>query len=274
MPYDVAAVEGGEMDIVDPGEDLGCRPQTRRAPPGRSTWVTSPVTTILEPNPRRVRNIFICSAVVFCASSRMMKASLSVRPRMYASGATSMTPACISFGMASGSIMSCKASCSGRRYGSIFSCSVPGRKPRRSPASTAGRVRMIRVTCLALQRLHGLGHGEVGLAGAGRADAEHDGVLVDRVDVALLVQGLRDGSSCRAATGCPGTARLPATPTPLSEHAEGAANHVRCDGLVPAGQRRKLLKTRSASATSAGVPDRVTVLPRTWMSARELARSR
>ena len=54
---------------------------TRRplvAPPGRSTCVTSPVTTILLPKPRRVRNIFICSAVVFCASSRMMNASFRV----------------------------------------------------------------------------------------------------------------------------------------------------------------------------------------------------
>ena len=50
--------------------------------PGRSTWVTSPVTTIVEPNPSLVRNIFICSGVVFCASSRMTKASLRVRPRM------------------------------------------------------------------------------------------------------------------------------------------------------------------------------------------------
>ena len=41
----------------------------------------------------RVRNIFICSGVVFCASSRMMKLSLSVRPRMKASGATSIVPA-------------------------------------------------------------------------------------------------------------------------------------------------------------------------------------
>ncbi len=39
----------------------------------------------------RVRNIFICSTVVFCASSRMMKESFSERPRMNASGATSMT---------------------------------------------------------------------------------------------------------------------------------------------------------------------------------------
>ena len=32
----------------------------------------SPVTTAFESKPMRVRNIFICSGVVFCASSRMM----------------------------------------------------------------------------------------------------------------------------------------------------------------------------------------------------------
>ena len=58
--------------------------------------MTSPVTTILEPKPSRVRNIFICSGVVFCASSRMMNESLSVRPRMNASGATSIVPRSIS----------------------------------------------------------------------------------------------------------------------------------------------------------------------------------
>ena len=52
----------------------------------------SPVTTAFEPKPIRVRNIFICSEVVFWASSRMMNASLSVRPRMKAIGATSMMP--------------------------------------------------------------------------------------------------------------------------------------------------------------------------------------
>ena len=51
-----------------------------RWPLGRSICVTSPLTTAFEPNPRRVRNIFICSGVVFCASSRMMNASFSVRP--------------------------------------------------------------------------------------------------------------------------------------------------------------------------------------------------
>ena len=52
----------------------------------------SPVTTIFEPKPSRVRNIFICSGLVFCASSRITNESLSVRPRMNASGATSIIP--------------------------------------------------------------------------------------------------------------------------------------------------------------------------------------
>jgi len=54
--------------------------------------MTSPVTTIVELNPRRVRNILICSGVVFWASSRMMNESFRVLPRMNASGATSITP--------------------------------------------------------------------------------------------------------------------------------------------------------------------------------------
>ena len=61
-------------------------------PVGRSIWVMSPVTTALEPKPSRVRNIFICSMVVFCASSRITKASFRVRPRMKAIGATSIVP--------------------------------------------------------------------------------------------------------------------------------------------------------------------------------------
>jgi hypothetical protein len=42
-------------------------------PPGRSTWVISPLTTTLDPKPILVRNIFNCSGVAFCASSKMMK---------------------------------------------------------------------------------------------------------------------------------------------------------------------------------------------------------
>ena len=55
------------------------------------------------------------------------------------------------------------------------------------------------VDLLLLQRPDRLGHGQVGLAGAGGADAEDDGVLVDRVDIALLVGRL--GADRPAARG-------------------------------------------------------------------------
>ena len=42
--------------------------------------------------------------------------------------------------------MSCIASYNGRRYGSILAARSPGKNPKRSPASTAGRVRIIRCT--------------------------------------------------------------------------------------------------------------------------------
>src|SRR3954462_10497882 len=72
----------------------------------RSICVMSPVTTIFELKPSLVRNIFICSGVVFCASSRMMKLSFSVRPRMNASGATSIVPRSRYWFTRSGSSMS------------------------------------------------------------------------------------------------------------------------------------------------------------------------
>ena len=121
VPYDILGRQPGEVDVVEAFQDVLHLAQADFVPSGRSTWVTSPVITIFDSKPRRVRNIFICSGLVFWASSRMMKASLSVRPRMYASGATSMVPAAMSRGIESGSSMSCSASYSGRRYGSIFS---------------------------------------------------------------------------------------------------------------------------------------------------------
>ena len=75
-----------------------------------SIWVMSPVTTALDPKPIRVRNIFICSGLVFWASSRMMNELLSVRPRMKASGATSTAPLSISRWAPSASSRSWRAS--------------------------------------------------------------------------------------------------------------------------------------------------------------------
>src|SRR4030095_9652936 len=114
---------------------------------GKSICVTSPVTTHLEFKPMRVSNMNICSVVVFWASSRITKALLKVRPRIYASGATSIVCRAIARSSSSASNLSRNASWSGRRYGRIFCSKSPGRKPSASPASTAGRVKIMRATC-------------------------------------------------------------------------------------------------------------------------------
>ena len=69
---------------------MSCQPRRRTSAStsplfcsrSRSFCVGSPVTTMRDPSPSRVRNIFIWLTVVFCASSRIAKAWLSVRPRM------------------------------------------------------------------------------------------------------------------------------------------------------------------------------------------------
>ena len=104
MPNHVLAGEIAERDIVDVLED---GPHAFEA---RDAARQVELTTIFEPKPRRVRNIFICSGVVFCASSRMMKLSFRVRPRMNASGAISMTPLSTSCVARSMSVMSNRAS--------------------------------------------------------------------------------------------------------------------------------------------------------------------
>ncbi len=161
-----------------------------RAPPGRSTCVMSPVTTIFEPKPRRVRNIFICSAVVFCASSRMMNESLSVRPRMYASGATSITPAAHQLRDGLGIHHVVQRVVQRTQIRVDLLAQRAGQKAKALTGFHRGTGQDDPGDLLGLQRLNRLGHRQVGLAGAGRADAEHDGVGVDRVDVVLLVQRL------------------------------------------------------------------------------------
>ena len=153
--------------------------------------MTSPVTTIFEPNPSRVRNIFICSGVVFCASSRMMNESLSVRPRMNASGATSIVPRSIRRRDHLGLEHVVERVVERPQVRVDLGEDVAGeeaealaRLDRRAGEDDA-------VDLLRLQRLHRERDREVALAGSGGADAERDGVRAHRVDVALLPRGLR-----------------------------------------------------------------------------------
>ena len=66
-------------------------------PLGKSTCVMSPVTIAFDPYPILVKNIFICSLVVFCASSNIIYALSKVLPLIYANGATSINPLSLNF---------------------------------------------------------------------------------------------------------------------------------------------------------------------------------
>jgi hypothetical protein len=78
-----------EADAVERPKDVAHLDQARRSC-AEIDLGDVPGDDHLDPNPSRVRNICICSGVVFCASSRITNESLKVRPRMNASGATSI----------------------------------------------------------------------------------------------------------------------------------------------------------------------------------------
>ena len=80
VAHDVLTAEAHEVDALDVLEMSLMTTSPEPSFLGRSICVTSPVTTIFELNPSRVRIIFICSGVVFCASSRMIKESLAFGP--------------------------------------------------------------------------------------------------------------------------------------------------------------------------------------------------
>ena len=149
VPDHVVAGEPVEDDVSTP---LRIPSTTRRpdlVPLGRSTWVTSPVTTILEPNPSRVRNIFICSGEVFCASSRMMNASLRVRPAHVGQRGDLDGAGRQQLGDRLGVDHVVQRVVERPQVGVDLLAEGAGRWPSRSPASTAGRVRMIRLTFFA-----------------------------------------------------------------------------------------------------------------------------
>src|SRR5690606_34771206 len=133
----------------------------------------------------------ICPMVVVFASSRITYASLSGRQRMQASDASSMPLHSSSFSTFPTPTISYMTSYSPRRNVSTFCFRSRGSKPSFLRASTAGRSRRAHQDQALhpglVQRLHRAGHGEEGLAGAGRADAEVDVVGGDRVQVLLLV---------------------------------------------------------------------------------------
>ena len=216
-------------------------PRSPLLPPGMSIWVTSPVTTALEPNPMRVRNIFICSGVVFWASSRMMKLLFSVRPRMKARGATSTRPRSSSRVVPSGSSMSDEGVVQRAEVGVDLGHEVAGQEAQPLPRLHRRPGQDDPAHLLGLQGLHGQGHGQVALARPRRADTEGDGVGGDGVGVALLPAGL---GPHRAALGRPqhlGGEHL-GRPLVGLHHLDRAADVGRVEGMAPLEQQHKLLE--------------------------------
>ena len=110
MADDIGAREMPERDAAHAGQHARGLDQAALLAARQIGLRDIPVTTALVPKPMRVRNIFICSGVVFCASSRMMNEWLSVRPRMYASGANSIVVCSKSFAALSKPMRSYSAS--------------------------------------------------------------------------------------------------------------------------------------------------------------------
>ena len=120
------------------------RPEVSR----RSVCDTSPLMITWQSSPMRVRNILISEVVVFCASSRITRQFLKVRPRITSKGTISMSPVLSAISKAAWPMRSFIASVRGATQGAILSSRVPGKKPRERPEGTFGRV----ITTLAMRR--------------------------------------------------------------------------------------------------------------------------
>ena len=186
VAHDVAPGEVHERDALDLARGPAPVRPAPSGPPATSIWVTSPVTTHLEPKPIRVRNIFICSGVVFWASSKMMNEELSVRPRMKASGATSIVPRSSRRWAPSGSEQVVEGVVEGAQVGIDLGHEVAGQEAQPLAGLHRRPGEDDPVDLARLQGLDGQGHRQVRLAGPGRADAEGDDVGGDGVGVALL----------------------------------------------------------------------------------------
>ena len=223
--------EAGDADALR--RPPGCPrrgPGRNRAGSSRSICVGSPVTTMRAPSPRRVSTIFICRREAFWASSTMTKAWLSVRPRMKAMGATSISPFSRRRRSCSAPRMSVSASQIGRHVGIDLLVQVAGQEAQ-PLAGLDGRAGDDQpVDLAAQQQARAVGHGQEGLAGAGRADAE---------DQLAAAQQRPDSGPGRRSWARPGRGGRPA----------GRAAGRR--GRRRAGASRPMATRTSASVTSA-----------------------
>ena len=154
-----------------------------------------------EASPSRVRNIFICTGVVFCASSRMTKACDRVRPRMKASGATSISP-----------VPSRLRELVGRQHvvervedrpqiGIDLVAQIAGQKPQPLAGLDRRPGQDDALDAAAHQQIDRGGYREIGLAGSGRPEPEDELILAQRFDVGRLAGRARRDAALAGAEG-------------------------------------------------------------------------
>src|SRR5262245_256130 len=162
--------------------------------------------------------------------------------------------------------MPCRASYNGRRPGSIFSDGVPGRQPRRSPASTAGRVRMIRVTSLACSALTALAIARyvfpVPAGPMQKTIVCWSMASTYRFWLSVLgrIVRPREDRMSRVSTSAGRTPDLRRSMGTIRSTAPAVSS-------APPASRAVSSSNSSATAASAGAPEIVISLPRTWISA-------
>src|SRR6476646_6167505 len=167
--------------------------------------------------------------------------------------------------------MSKRASKSGRRYGSTFAWMSPGRKPSRSPASTAGRVRMIRCTSFSASAAAAIATARKVLPVP--AGPMPKVIVCRRIEStyrfwlsvfgATLVLRCRQTTSSRISAGLSCASRAPVTASIVP----GATS-------CPCSIRSTSSSTTVAAVcTSPASPSRVRTLPRRWKSHSSRPRS-
>ena len=131
----------------------------------------------------------------------------------------------------------------------------PGRKPRRSPASTAGRVRMMRSTCLACSACTAMATASQDLPVPAGPDAEGDDVAADGVDVALLARWTWGGRRGRPAPRSTSAVSTSDGPLVGLHHVDGAARHAPASSGWPRLSRtHQLLEAAGRARVGVGSP--------------------
>ena len=189
-------ITSAEVKLTWPMPSMPSRSRTASASPevwpgGKSTCLGSPVTTMRLFSPSRVSSIFICIAVVFCASSRIT-AAFDKRAAAHESERRDFDLAALQRALDDARVHQVIERVVDRAQIRIdLLAHVAGqeaeplagldRRPRQHDA----------IDVLALEQLHGVGDRKPGLAGAGRAGGEHQRMALERPHVSVLRRGSR-----------------------------------------------------------------------------------